>query len=133
MVAETTVAALHSDLDIVHARSMARSIARSLGFGTVDQARIATAVSEIARMILTEQGEGQMYIRPLEQSGQKGIEITFQQQAPTHGHASVASSDNAGLAAVRRLVDDCEIQQSRAMGTSILCRKWCRPAHLHAG
>jgi hypothetical protein len=52
-MAQSKTAVIRSDLDIVIARTMARDMAKALGFGPIDQARIATAVSELARNIFS--------------------------------------------------------------------------------
>lgn len=68
--------------DIVAARQMGREIAKSLGFGTVDQARITTAISELARNIYLYAGEGEIYFEVLESLDQKGISIVAQDNGP---------------------------------------------------
>ncbi len=65
------------------ARQRAREVARSLGFGMVDQSRIATAVSELARNVVryATNGQGETYIRSL--NGERmGIEIVVADQGP---------------------------------------------------
>jgi serine/threonine-protein kinase RsbT len=80
MSLQAEVTPIRNDLDIVTARSKARDIAKSQGFGAVDQARIATAVSELARNIFLYADSGQVTARAVERNGRKGIEIEFQDQ-----------------------------------------------------
>ena len=75
--AETRVAIVGED-GIIAARQTARELAKALGFGMVDQSRIATAVSELARNVVRyAKGPGEMVVRQLEPStrGAVGLEI----------------------------------------------------------
>ena len=74
-MAQGKAAVIRSDLDIVIARTLARDTAKSLGFGAIDQARIATAVSELARNVFLYAGTGTVTVREVERSGRKGIEV----------------------------------------------------------
>jgi serine/threonine-protein kinase RsbT len=124
---------VQSDLDIVAARSMARDIAKALGFRAIDQARIATAVSELARNILLYAGTGEVIARQVDRNGRKGIEVEFRDQGPGIGNIDQVMQDGyttsrgmgMGLPGARRLMDDFEIQSQMGEGTTIVCRKWC--------
>lgn len=116
---------IYNDLDIVTARSAVREVARSLGFGTIDQARIATAVSEVARMIFLQAGKGQVIAREIEQHGRRGIEIECHAQSSAFaGQPATVGPTPGELPGVRRLVDDYVVR-SQAGQTVIVCRKWC--------
>src|SRR4028119_1581088 len=81
-MAQPKTAVIRSDLDIVIARTLARDTAKALGFGAIDQARIATAVSELARNIFLYAGTGNVTVREVERNGRKGIEIICEDQGP---------------------------------------------------
>jgi serine/threonine-protein kinase RsbT len=128
----TGVTTIRTDLDIVTARSSARDIAKSLGFGAVDQARIATAVSELARNIFLYASTGTITSRPIERSGRKGIEIVCEDQGPGIDSIDQVMQDGyttsrgmgMGLPGAKRLMDDFEIVSNVGVGTKITCRKW---------
>jgi len=126
------VTTIRSDLDIVTARSVARDVAKVQGFGAVDQARIATAVSELARNIFLYASTGTVTSRPVERSGRKGIEIVCEDQGPGIDSIDQVMQDGyttsrgmgMGLPGAKRLMDDFEIESKTGVGTKITCRKW---------
>lgn len=126
------VISIHSDLDIVTARSTVRDMVKGMGFGAVDQARVATAVSELARNIFVHAGSGQVTARTVERNGRKGIEIEFQDQGPgikdvelaLQDGYSTAKSLGLGLPGARRLMDEFDLRSQVGAGTTIVCRKW---------
>lgn len=126
------VTTIRSDLDIVAARSAARDIARNLGFGAIDQARIATAVSELARNIFLYADTGQVIAREVEKGGKVGIEIEFSDQGPGISNIDQVMQDGyttsrgmgMGLPGAKRLMDEFQIQSTIGVGTQIICRKW---------
>ncbi|MCX7791699.1 MAG: anti-sigma regulatory factor [Chloroflexaceae bacterium] len=125
-------AVIRSDLDIVIARTMARDMARALGFSAIDQARIATAVSELARNIYLYAGTGTVTVREVEKLGRKGIEIVCEDQGPGIPDIDLVMQDGyttsrgmgMGLPGARRLMDDFSIQSQVGVGTKIVLRKW---------
>lgn len=129
---EVKVTTVRSDLDIVTARSVARDIAKSQGFGAVDQARIATAVSELARNIFLYADSGKVMSKPVERGSRKGIEIVFEDQGPGIDNVDQVMQDGyttsrgmgMGLPGAKRLMDEFEIQSTPGVGTTITCRKW---------
>ncbi len=129
---QSKTAVIRSDLDIVIARTMARDSAKLLGFGAIDQARIATAVSELARNIFLYAGTGTVTVREVEKSGRKGIEIVCEDQGPGIANIDVVMQDGystsrgmgMGLPGAKRLMDDFSIRSQEGVGTTITCRKW---------
>lgn len=125
-------AVIRSDLDIVIARTMARDSAKALGFGAIDQARIATAVSELARNIFLYAGTGNVSVREIEKSGRKGIEIVCEDQGPGIANIDLVMQDGystsrgmgMGLPGAKRLMDEFTIRSQEGVGTTITCRKW---------
>src|SRR5436190_24306193 len=81
-MAQGKAAVIRSDLDIVIARTLARDTAKNIGFGAIDQARIATAVSELARNIFLYAGTGSVTLRELKRAGRRGSEIVCEDHAP---------------------------------------------------
>lgn len=131
-MAQAKAAVIRSDLDIVIARTLARDTAKSLGFGPIDQARIATAVSELARNIFLYAGTGSVTVREVERNSRKGIEIVCEDQGPGIPDISVAMQDGystsrgmgMGLPGAKRLMDEFDIRTQDGVGTTITCRKW---------
>ncbi len=123
--------------DIVIARSRARELARSLGFGAVDQSRIATAVSELTRNVVryATDGRGEATIRQVERNGHRvGIEVVVEDRGPgiadielvlREGHTT-GTGLGLGLPGTRRLMDDMEIESQLGQGTRVTIRKWRR-------
>jgi serine/threonine-protein kinase RsbT len=123
---------IRSDLDIVIARTAARDSAKQLGFGAIDQARIATAVSELARNIFLYAGTGIVSVCVVERRGRHGIEITCADQGPgivdtalvmQNGY-STSRGMGMGLPGARRLMDEFQMQSEQGVGTTVICRKW---------
>jgi serine/threonine-protein kinase RsbT len=132
MMVQSKTAVIRSDLDIVIARTMARDIAKSLGFGAIDQARIATAVSELARNIFLYAGTGNVTVREIEKNNRKGIEIVCEDQGPGIANIDLVMQDGystsrgmgMGLPGAKRLMDEFTIRSQENVGTTITCRKW---------
>lgn len=129
---------IRGEQDIVTARQHARSVVRSLGFGMLDQSRIATAVSELTRNVVryATDGRGEMVIRVLDQSdqGPAGVEIVVRDDGPgiadidtamREGYSS-GSGLGMGLSGTRRLVDEMQIDSALGSGTTVTIRKWRR-------
>ncbi len=123
--------------DIVAARQAARESARELGFGLVDQSRIATAVSELARNVVryATGSRGELRVRPLTQADRgTGIEIVVSDEGPGIADVDVALREGftsgrglgLGLPGTRRLMDEMEIDSTLGRGTTIVIRKWRR-------
>jgi serine/threonine-protein kinase RsbT len=131
-MAQGKAAVIRSDLDIVIARTLARDTAKSLGFGAIDQARIATAVRELARNIFLYAGTGTVTVRVVERSGRKGIEIVCEDQGPGIPNIDLVMQDGystsrgmgMGLPGAKRLMDEFDIRSQEGVGTTIISRKW---------
>ncbi|NJN65986.1 MAG: anti-sigma regulatory factor [Chloroflexaceae bacterium] len=128
------VISIRSDLDIIAARMAAREIARKLGFSAVDQARIATATSELSRNILVHAEEGNVTIREIHAHNKRGIELIFEDKGPGIANANGLAQDDTvapgksgfGLSGSRRLMDQMDIETTIGVGTRIICQKWLR-------
>lgn len=125
------------EADIVTARQVARQAAIEAGFGPMDQSRITTAVSELARNIVryATGGRGDIVIRAIEGAGgTRGLEVTVKDQGP-----GIADIDRAmrqgfstgkglglGLGGTKRLMDEMQVDSEVGVGTTIVVRKWAR-------
>ncbi|WP_430788628.1 anti-sigma regulatory factor [Virgibacillus flavescens] len=125
---------INKEWDIVGARQVGRDIAKKIGFGTVDQARIATAISELARNIYLYAGHGKICFEVMDTINQKGICMIAIDAGPGIEDISQVMQDGyttsgglgAGLPGVKRLMDDFDIKSEFGKGTEIRATKWKR-------
>lgn len=125
---------IHSEWGIVAARQAGRKLAREIGFGSVDQARITTAISELARNIYLYANKGQIQIEEAASSGKRGIKIIATDHGPGIKDIRRVMEDGfttsgglgAGLPGVKRLMDDFDIDSEMNEGTTITAIKWLR-------
>ena len=125
---------IRSDLDIVTARVEGRELAKELGFGVIDQARIATAISELTRNIVQYAEQGEATMRPVEAGGRVGIEIICEDEGPGIPDIELAMQDGyststslgMGMPGAKRLMDEFEIESEIGVGTTIIFRRWLR-------
>lgn len=121
-----------TEWDIVAARQMGRSEAKTIGFGAVDQARITTAISELARNIYLYAEQGSVTIGRFEKDGKVGIRVIAEDQGPGIDDVQLVLQDGysssyglgAGLPGVKRLMDEFDIQTEVGKGTKITIVKW---------
>jgi serine/threonine-protein kinase RsbT len=120
--------------DIVTARSVARQIAASLGFGPIDQSRIATAVSELTRNIIRYATDSRGEVTVSGTSDRPGIEVIVTDNGPGIEDVDLVMQDGytssggmgLGLPGTRRLMDDMTIETAAGRGTTIVIRKYKR-------
>ncbi|MDM5214939.1 anti-sigma regulatory factor [Peribacillus sp. NJ4] len=123
-----------NEWDIVAARQLGRNVAKELGFGTVDQARITTAISELARNIYLYAGQGSVSIEKPNKNGKSGLKIIAEDKGPGIEDIRRVMEDGyttsgglgAGLPGVKRLMDDFDIESIPGEGTKIVATKWLR-------
>ena len=131
---EPIIININNEFDIVLARQKGREVSKNLQFGGVDQARITTAISELARNIYLYAGSGQITIDVLEDSGRKGIQISAADNGPGINDIRMVLQDGfstsgglgAGLPGVKRLMDSFDIDSMPGTGTKITITKWAR-------
>ncbi|MFC4410549.1 anti-sigma regulatory factor [Chungangia koreensis] len=125
---------IYTEWDIVAARQLGRNEAKAVGFGTVDQARITTAISELARNIYLYAGKGKIEIERLSSNGVHGIAIIAQDEGPGIADVKKVMEDGystsgglgAGMPGVKRLMDEFYLDTEPGKGTSIRVVKWLR-------
>ncbi|KUP04453.1 serine/threonine protein kinase [Bacillus coahuilensis m2-6] len=123
-----------NEWDIVAARQLGRNVAKELGFGTVDQARITTAISELARNIYLYADQGQICIEKVTNQNRTGVKIISKDQGPGIPDLRKVMEDGyttsgglgAGLPGVKRLMDEFSIDSTVGVGTEIITVKWLR-------
>jgi len=125
---------IQKEWDIVAARQLGRDVSKDVGFGTVDQARIATAISELARNIYLYAGNGKVCFEVIDNMERKGMCMIATDTGPGIKNLSQVMEDGfstmgglgAGLPGVKRLMDEFDIQSEVGQGTRISATKWLR-------
>jgi len=123
---------INSDQDIVAARQKGRSLAAALGFSSGDATLIATAISELARNIITYAKSGEIRLAVINGSARQGIQLIAYDQGPgipdvqqaLRDGFSTSGSLGLGLPGVMRLVDEFEIVSEENRGTTVTAKKW---------
>ena len=123
-----------SDQDVVRVRQLVRTVAVSAKLSLVDQTKLVTAASELARNTLVYGGGGSVEVSRVDNGRRQGIRIVFTDQGPGIADLELAFTDGyttggglgLGLSGARRLVDEFDIKTEVGQGTSISVIKWCR-------
>lgn len=123
---------IKSDQDIVLARQRGRSIAAELGFSAVDATFLATAISELARNIVSYAGNGEITIKAIRDTSREGIMVVAADEGPgirdihqaLRDGFSTSGSLGLGLPGVRRLMDEFAIKSQPGSGTVVTVKKW---------
>ena len=121
-----------SDQDIVQARQKGRALAMEMGFGSGDATLIATAISELARNIVSYARRGQISLKVVDGGGRYGLSIIASDEGPgipdirqaLRDGFSTSGSLGIGLPGVRRLMDEFEITSQPGQGTTVAVKKW---------
>jgi serine/threonine-protein kinase RsbT len=124
--------AINSDQDIVTARQKGRALAMEAGFSTGDATLIATAISELARNIVSYARKGEITLKIVSASIRQGILIVASDNGPgipdirqaMRDGFSTSGSLGLGLPGVRRLMDEFEITSQPGKGTMVAVKKW---------
>lgn len=119
---------INNDLDIIVARLRAREIARDLGFGTIDQARISLAAGELARTLAENVGQqGEIVISGVQTKGHMGIQVvSINPKAAAQASESETAdgTEDSTLSSVLGLVDEGFLEDKGEQGTRITLMKW---------
>ncbi|XVU25666.1 anti-sigma regulatory factor [Actinoplanes sp. CA-054009] len=125
---------VNSDQDVVRVRQLVRTVAVAVKLSLVDQTKLVTAASELARNTLVYGGGGTVEVTTVDNGRRPGIRIVFADQGPGIADLDLAFTDGyttgsglgLGLSGARRLVDEFDIVTAPGAGTSITVTKWCR-------
>jgi serine/threonine-protein kinase RsbT len=123
---------INSDQDIVSARQKGRVMANEIGFSSGDATLIATAISELARNIVSYARQGQITLKMVNGLNRQGIAIIASDEGPgitdirqaLRDGYSTSGSLGLGLPGVRRLMDEFEITSQPGRGTIVAVKKW---------
>jgi len=124
--------AIGTSEDIVRMRQLVREHAIAQGFSLVDQTKIVTAASELARNILNYAGKGQLEIEPVANGARKGLRLVFSDKGPGIADIELAMKDGyttgggmgLGLGGSRRLASEFSIESRVGEGTRVSLTRW---------
>jgi serine/threonine-protein kinase RsbT len=126
---------IQSGDDVVRVRQQVRNKAAETGLSLVDQTKLVTAASELARNTLVYGGGGVARLESVNSpNGRKGVKLQFSDQGPGIPDIDLALTDGwtsggglgLGLSGARRLVDEFELDTKPGSGTSVTVVKWSR-------
>lgn len=130
--AATTVLPIGSDADLAWVRQQVRRTAADLGFGLVQQTKLVTAASELARNTLVHGGGGQAEITPLDNGRSRGLRLSFTDHGPGIRDLELAMTDGyttggglgLGLSGAKRLVHEFAVDTEPGRGTTVTAIAW---------
>jgi serine/threonine-protein kinase RsbT len=114
------------------ARQAVRRLTQELGFGLVDQTKLVTATSELARNAIVYGQGGTLTCEILEEGGRAGLRLHFADQGPGIADLDLALTDGwtsgtgmgLGLSGAKRLVTEFAIESAPGMGTRVTIARW---------
>ncbi|WP_035803513.1 anti-sigma regulatory factor [Kitasatospora mediocidica] len=120
--------------DVVRARQLVRALAQQAKLSLVDQTKLITAASELARNTLVHGGGGVMRSGLVERGGRRGVTARFEDSGPGIPDLDLALTDGwtsgngmgLGLSGARRLTDDFTLASKPGAGTTVSITKWVR-------
>jgi serine/threonine-protein kinase RsbT len=123
-----------SNDDVVRARQLVRNLALDVRLSLVDQTKVVTAVSELARNTLVHGGGGTMRAMHVDRAGRRGLRVVFEDSGPGIPDLDLALTDGwtsgtglgLGLSGSRRLVDEFTLDTEVGRGTTVTIVKWAR-------
>ena len=129
---EAKTLALKSSEDVVRMRQAVREYAIELGFGLVDQTKLVTAASELARNAIIYGGGGEVKVETLTEGDRRGIGLTFSDRGPGIADIQQALKDGytsgnglgLGLGGAKRLSNEFHIVSEVGVGTRITIKRW---------
>lgn len=123
---------VRNENDIVAVRQVVRKWATELTFSLVDQTKIVTAASELARNVLVHGGGGNARLEALNDNGRRGLRLCFEDQWPGIPNLELALRDGyttggglgLGLSGSKRLMNEFELDSQPGKGTRVTVTKW---------
>lgn len=123
---------VRSGEDVVRVRQAVRQCAVSMGFSLVEQTKLVTAASELARNTLEHGGGGEARIEEIQSGSRRGLRLTFEDKGPGIADVQLALKDGytsgnglgLGLGGARRLMGDLEITSQVGKGTRVQATRW---------
>lgn len=121
-----------TEQDVVVARQTVRKLAQEVTFSLVDQTKMVTAASELARNTVIYGGGGQMRWEILQDGGKTGLRLVFRDEGPGIPDIKLALTDGwtsgtgmgMGLSGTKRLVNEFDLDSSPGNGTKVTIARW---------
>jgi serine/threonine-protein kinase RsbT len=131
-VLKSNVLEVQNEADIVYVRQAVRKLAQEVGFGLVDQTKLITAASELARNTVKYAGRGTMRWDIVSRESKQGLRLCFEDQGPGIPDIALAMRDGwtsggglgLGLSGSKRLVNEFEIESAPNQGTRVTITRW---------
>ncbi|MEZ0076929.1 ATP-binding protein [Planotetraspora sp. GP83] len=125
---------INDDGDVVRVRQVVRSVAVDARLSLVEQTKLVTAASELARNTLTYGGGGTATVEQISNGTKNGVRAIFRDKGPGIADLDLALTDGytsgrglgLGLGGARRLVDEFAVESSPGSGTTVTVIKWAR-------
>jgi serine/threonine-protein kinase RsbT len=123
---------IRSSDDVVRVRQITRTLALEAGLGLVDQTKIITAASELARNVIDYGGGGHVLLDVLENVGRRGLRLCFEDRGPGIPDIEAALKDGfttgkgmgLGLGGAKRLSNEFAIVSKPGEGTKVTIARW---------
>jgi serine/threonine-protein kinase RsbT len=123
---------VRSDVDLMAVREATRTAAAAAGFSLVNQTKLVTAVSELARNAVVHGGGGEVRVDPVQRGTVRGVRLVVSDHGPGIADIAEALTDGhttghglgLGLGGARRLVDDFTIESAPGQGTTVTIAMW---------
>lgn len=127
----TETVPLMAEPDVVNVRRRVREVAAKIGFSLVDQTKVVTAASELARNTLIYGGGGSMVLETLN-GPRVGLKLTFEDNGPGIPNIDLALRDGfttgsglgLGLGGAKRLVNEFSVDSRVGEGTKVMITRW---------
>ncbi|HVY80287.1 MAG TPA: anti-sigma regulatory factor [Steroidobacteraceae bacterium] len=129
---DRSIQQIRSAEDIVRVRQATRERAIAQGFSLVDQTKLVTAASELARNTLDYGGGGEVTIEAVHEGARKGVRLVFVDRGPGIADVEMALKDGfttgsglgLGLSGARRLCNEFSIESKPGEGTRVAITRW---------
>jgi serine/threonine-protein kinase RsbT len=123
---------IRTEEDVVRVRQLVRQATQRLSFSLVEQTKIVTAASELARNTLIHGGGGRLHMDIVDNGARKGVQMTFEDDGPGIPDLTLAMKDGyttggglgLGLSGTRRLMSDFAIESEAGKGTKVTVARW---------
>ena len=123
---------IRASADVVQVRQSVRALATQLGFSLIDQTKVVTAASELARNTLEHGGGGTARLEAVTRGLSKGLRLTFEDQGPGIPDVKLALTDGytsgggmgLGLSGSKRLVNEFDLWSEPGQGTRVTVTRW---------
>lgn len=131
-VTKTELLPLRSGDDVVRVRQQVRARAIEIGLSLVDQTKIVTAASELARNAVDYGGGGEVRVEIVQEGARRGVRLSFEDRGPGIADIEKALTDHyttggglgLGLGGAKRLSNEFHIESTPGVGTRVVIARW---------